>query len=46
MKAVHDIFPIEDDDEDMMLFPTWDGELAEPQAPEMETTTPTPYTLN
>ena len=46
MKAVHDVFPIEDDDEDMMLFPTWDGELAEPQAPEMETTTPTPYTLN
>ena len=46
MKAVHDVFPIEDDDDDMMLFPTWDGELAEPQAPEMETTTPTPYTLN
>ena len=46
MKAVHDVFPIEDDDEDMMLFPTWDGELAQSQAPEMETTTPTPYTLN
>lgn len=45
MKAIHDVFPLEDED-DEMLFPTFEGNLAEPQAPEMETNHPSPYTLN
>lgn len=45
IKALKTIFPI-DEDEDVLQFPTPEGELQEPQAPDMPINTTSMYTLN
>ena len=45
IKALRTVFPI-DEDEELLEFPTPEGELKEPTAPEMPLNIPSIYTLN